>query len=148
VQVRRPLAFIIWALTLGACGSETPTSPPAASLSSTTAVKTIGVSPTRLSFIWYARRNTLPPSQVLKISNLGSGTLAWTATSSTWLKLSSKSGTAPSSVTVWFNPSGIQPPIGYNGYRPQSLSGSIKVSATGATNTPLTVPVTLYIRYY
>jgi uncharacterized lipoprotein YbaY len=141
------LALITSVLILGACGSETPTSPPVPSLS-VTAVKTIGVSPTRLVFIWYIRRNTLPPSQTLKISNLGTGTLAWTATKSTWLKLSSTSGTAPSSVTVSFKPSGIIPPIGFNGYRPQSLSGAIKVSATGATNTPLTVPVTLYIRYY
>jgi hypothetical protein len=135
------------ALILGACGTETPTSPPAASLS-VTAVKRIGVTPTRLSFIYYPFRQTLPPSQTLKISNLGTGTLAWTAISSSWVKLSSKSGTAPSTVTVRFNPLGIQPPLGFNGYRPQYLSGSIKVSATGATNTPLTVPVTLYIRYY
>lgn len=136
--------------------SDTPTgpasAPPALPVSVphalTTAVKTIGVSPTRLAFIWYATRHTLPPSQVLKISNLGSGTLTWTAASTSWLKLSSKSGTAPSTVTVWFSPSPWNPPIGYNGYRPGSLSGSIKVSATGATNTPLTVPVVLYIRYY
>ena len=42
MQVRSRLALIISALTLGACGTETPTSPPAASLSVTT-VKTIGV---------------------------------------------------------------------------------------------------------
>ena len=146
MPVRLPLALIISTLTLGACGSDTPTSPPAASLS-VTALKTIGVSPTRLSFIWYPRRHILPSSQVLKISNLGGGTLAWTATTSrSWVKLSSKSGTAPSSVTVSINTSLI--PIGVNGYRPQSLSASITVSAVGATNTPLTVPVGLIIRYY
>jgi hypothetical protein len=148
MQVLRGLALIISALTLGACGPETPTSPPAASLGSVTSVKTIGVSPTSLSFIWYARRNTLPPSQLLKISNLGFGTLTWTATSGSWIRLSSKSGTAPSSVSVSFNPSGINPPIGLNGWRPSSLSGSIKVSATGAANTALTVPVLVFIRYY
>lgn len=147
MRVRPRLALIISALVVGGCGTDTPTSPSTASLS-LTAVKTIGASPTRLSFIWYPFRHTLPPSQTLKISNLGSGTLAWTATSSTWIKLSSKSGIAPSTVTVSFNPSGISPPIGFNGYRPQSLSGSIKVSATGASNTPLSIPVVLYIRYY
>jgi hypothetical protein len=146
MQVRPYLTLLISALALGACGTETPTSPPAASLN-VTAVKTIGVSPTSLHFLWYARRNTPVPSQVVKISNLGSGTLAWTATTSTaWLKLSPKSGTAPSSLTVSFYPPGTL--VGINGYRPQSLSGSIKVSATGATNTPLTVPAVLYIRYY
>ena len=63
-----------------------------------------------------------------------------------WLKLSSKSGTAPSTVTVSINTSATG--VGVNGSRPQSLSGAIKVSATEATNTPLTVPVVLYIRYY
>jgi hypothetical protein len=85
---------------------------------------------------------------VLKISNLGSGALAWSATTTSWVRLSSKSGTAPSTVAVSINPSGINPPIGFNGYRPGSLSGSIKVSVTGATNTPLTVPAGLIIRYY
>jgi hypothetical protein len=98
--------------------------------------------------MWYPRRHTLPPSQVLKISNLGPGALAWSATTTSWVRLSSKSGTAPSTVTVSINPSGITPPIGFNGYRPGSLSGSIKVSATGATNTPLTVSVGSIIRYY
>jgi len=55
---------------------------------------------------------------------------------------------AASTVTVSFTPSPWNPPIGYNGYRPGSLSGAIKVSATGATNTPLTVPVGVIIRYY
>ena len=58
-----------------------------------------------------------------------------------WVKLSSKSGTAPSTVTVSINTSATG--VGVNGSRPQSLSGAIKVSATGATNTPLTVPVVL-----
>ena len=145
MQVCSRLALIISALTLGACGTETLTSPPAASLSVTT-VKTIGVSPTHLSFIWYPFRHTLPPSQTVKISNLGSGTMAWTATKTGWLKLSSKSGTAPSTVTVSIITSATG--VGVNGSRPQSLSGAIKVSATEATNTPLTVPVVLYIRYY
>jgi len=109
-------------------------------------VKTIGVSPTSLHFLWYALRSTPVPSQVLKISNLGSATLTWTATSSPWLKLSRKSGTAPSTVTVSFYGPGNH--VGIFGYRPPSLSGSIKVSATGATNTPLTVPVSLIIRYW
>jgi len=109
-------------------------------------VKTIGVSSTGLGFIWSALRNNPVPSQALTISNLGSGTLAWTATtSSAWLKLSRTSGTSPSSVTVSFDPAGTL--VGINGFRPPGLSGSIKVSATGATNTPLTIPVTLIIRY-
>src|SRR5262249_53900830 len=40
------------------------------------------------------------------------------------------------------------PWIEITGARPGSLWGFIKVSATGASNTPLTAPATLYIRYY
>lgn len=146
MPVRPHVALIISALTLGACGTETPTSPVVAASPNVTAVKTIGVSPTSLHFFWYALRSTPVPNQVLKISNLGSGTLTWTATSSTWLKLSPASGTAPTSVTVKFYAPGTH--VGLYGYRPPSLSGYIKVSATGATNTPLTVPVGLIISYH
>ena len=111
------------------------------------AAPTIGLSPTSLSFIYYVRRQVPPPSQTLKITNLGGGTLSWTATSSrSWLKISPKTGTAPSTVTVSVNPAAL--PIGFNGYRPPSLQGSITVSAVGASNTPQTVPVILYLRYY
>jgi PKD repeat protein len=107
---------------------------------------TIGLSPTRLSFIYYVLRRLQPPSQTLTIANLGGGALTWTATSSRWLKISPKTGTAPSTVTVSVDPAAL--PIGINGYRPPSLQGSITVSAVGASNTPQNVPVSLVLRYF
>jgi hypothetical protein len=141
---RVALAVASAAVLIAACSPDSPTSPNRASLS-LTAAPTIGLSPTSLSFIVYVFRQP-PPSKTLKITNLGGRTLTWTATSSRWLKIWPKTGTAPSTVTVSVNLAGS--PIGINGYRPHSLPGSITVSAVGASNTPQTVPVILYLRYY
>jgi hypothetical protein len=68
---------------------------------------TIGLNPTRLSFVCYFRQRLPPSSQMLKINNLAAGTLAWTAASSPrWLKIQPKMGTAPSAVTVSVDPAG------------------------------------------
>lgn len=134
-------------MLLSGCRAETgPTGPDAGSLS-LTAAPGIGLAPTRLSFVYYFRQRLPPSSQVLKITNLGGGTLAWTATSSpSWLKIQPKTGTAPSAVTVSVDPAVL--PIGYNGSRPGLLQANITVSAVGASNTPQSVPVVLYIHYY
>src|SRR5262249_51400308 len=76
-------------------------------------------------------------SQTLNISNTGSGTLNWTASSNqTWLSVSPTSGTAPSAPSVSVNITGLTA---------GTYNGAITVSATGATNTPVTVPVTLTV---
>ena len=108
-------------------------------------VPVIGVSPTSFRFLVYAFRPSYnPPGQKLSITNLGGGALIWTARKSGyWLKLSSTSGTAPSTVTVSVNRASI--PIGINGYRPRYLQGAITVSAAGATTQ--TIPVLLTISY-
>ena len=108
--------------------------------------RAIGLSPTSLGFYLRVFRSLPPPSQTLSIANLGDGTLTWTASSnSSWLKIGSKSGTAPSSVAVWVDRAAL--PIGINGYRPARLEASITVSAVGASNTPQTVPVSLILSY-
>jgi hypothetical protein len=151
MRFHSPLVLIVSALSLAACSSDTPTGTPSAPRAASpvvVAAPAIGLDPTSLGFFMYVFRSSSPPSQTLNITNLGGGTLAWTATSNrSWLKIGPKSGTAPSSVTVsvdraalWF--------IGYNGYRPGSLKASITVSAAGASNTLRTVPVTLFLRYY
>jgi hypothetical protein len=111
------------------------------------AAPAIGVSPSSLSFLAYAFRPQYnPPSQTLRITNLGGGALAWTARDNAyWLKFGPTSGTAPTTLTVRVDRSAI--PIGLNGYRPRYLQGVITISAVGASNTPLTVPVWLTISY-
>lgn len=97
---------------------------------------TIGVSPSSLSFSATVGGSN-PANQSLSITNTGGGTLNWTANSNaTWLSVSPTSGTAPSTATVSVNIAGLA--VG-------TYNGAITISATGATNTPVTVPVTLTV---
>lgn len=75
------------------------------------------------------------PYGYLSITNTGGGTLNWTSTkSATWIKRSQTSGTAPSYVKISVDGTGL-PRGTYHGW--------IKVWATGATNSPQTVSVTM-----
>ena len=98
----------------------------------------LGVSPSSVTFNGFQGQGN--PSPVpLNITNQGTGVVNWSATVSpanSWLSLSSTSGTAPSSPNVQANISGL----GAGSY-----SGSITVSAPGASNAPQTIPVTLNI---
>lgn len=120
---------------IAACSSDTPTSPMTASPSLTAVAPTIGLSPTtfRLCYPGGGSTRVCWPSGSLSIRNTGGGTLNWTATKSkTWLKISPRLGTAPSTMKVSVDPTGL--PRG-------TYSGRITVSATGATNSPQTVVV-------
>jgi PKD repeat protein len=69
-----------------------------------------------------------PSGGSVTISNTGGGTLKWTSTTSApWLKRSPTSGTAPSTIRVWVDGTGLAP---------GSDSGDILISATAATNSP------------
>ncbi|MCS6885943.1 MAG: S8 family serine peptidase [Acidobacteriota bacterium] len=102
----------------------------------TSASPTIGVSPSSLSFSATAGGSN-PASQTLSITNTGGGTLNWSASdNAAWLTLSSTSGTAPSNVTASVNISGLAA---------GTYNATITITATGATNSPVTVPVTLTV---
>jgi hypothetical protein len=97
---------------------------------------TISVNPSSMSFSGTAG-GANPAAQTLNITNSGGGTLNWSATSSqTWLTLSVTSGTAPSSPSVSVNTSGLAA---------GTYNANITITGTGATNSPVTVPVTLTI---
>jgi hypothetical protein len=97
---------------------------------------TIGVSPSSMTFSATAG-GANPAAQALNISNTGGGTLNWTASSNqTWLSISPTSGTAPSAPNVSVNIAGLVA---------GTYNGAITISATGATNTPVTVPITLTV---
>ncbi len=75
----------------------------------------------------------LPPSQTITVSNSGGGTLTWSAAASaSWLTFSSASGT----LTVSVNPAGLSA---------NTYTGVITITATGASNTPQTISVTLTV---
>ncbi len=101
----------------------------------------IAVSPTSLQFA-YTTGTAAPSAQTIQITNSGSGTLAWTATASasasntSWLTVSPASGTAPSTLTVSVSPAALSA---------GTYTGSVQIAASGASNTPLSVPVTLIV---
>jgi hypothetical protein len=72
----------------------------------------------------------------LSITNTGSGTLNWTASSGrSWLSVSPRSGVAPSPhVVVSVIPAGLPA-------SPGTFFGSVTISAVGASNSPQTVGV-------
>ncbi|MDX2031386.1 MAG: S8 family serine peptidase [Blastocatellia bacterium] len=97
---------------------------------------TIGVSPANLSFAATAG-GANPANQTISIANTGAGTLNWTASdNAAWLTLAPTSGTAPSTLTASVNISGLAA---------GTYNGAITLTGTGATNTPVTIPVTLTV---
>lgn len=113
-----------FALLVYNANSGTPTSP------------SIGISPSSISFT-AAVGGANPSSQSLSITNTGGGTLTWSASANTtWLSISPTSGTAPSATTVSVNIAGLAA---------GTYNGAITVTGTGATNSPVTIPVTLTV---
>lgn len=100
-------------------------------------VATIGRSPTTLSFNAPAG-GANPANKTVSITNTGDAgtTLAWTATdNAAWLSVTA-SGTAPSTLTASIDTTGLAA---------GTYTGTITIAATGATNTPQTVGVTLTV---
>ena len=94
----------------------------------------IRANPTSLSFTAQQGGGN-PTAQTLIISNAGGGTLSWSASdSTTWLSLSSTSGTDSGTVIVSATTGALTP---------GSYSGTVILSATGAST--VTVPVTFTV---
>jgi hypothetical protein len=97
---------------------------------------TIGVSPASLSFTATAGGSN-PANQTINITNTGGGTLNFTASDDApWLTISPTSGTAPSTLTA---------SVDITGLAAGTFNGTITISAADATNTPVSVPVTLTV---
>ncbi len=97
---------------------------------------TIGYNPTSFSFnATYGGSN--PPNQSLIISNAGGGTLSWSVSdNATWLNLSPTNGTNSGTVTVSVNIAGLIA---------GTYNATITITALGATNSPVEIPVTLIV---
>ena len=106
------------------------------SASSSASSPRIGYSPTSLSFSGTVG-GTNPAAKSISISNTGGGTLSWTISEkATWLSVSPTSGTNARTVTASANISGLAA---------GTYNGTITISATGATNNPRTILVSLTV---
>ena len=99
--------------------------------------------PGQLSFSQVTNSATPPASQTIQIRNGGSGTLSWTASTSTsdggsWLIISSSGGTAPSFVTIGVVPANL--PNG--GLIAGTFVGQILVQAASGN---VTIPVSVVL---
>ena len=101
-------------------------SPPAIALSATT-----------LGFTAIAGQAP-PTAQPVTITNAGSGSLSWTASpSASWIQVTPVSGTAPGQVSIGVSTTGLT-----NG----SYSGTVTISASGVSNSPQTINVSLQVQ--
>jgi hypothetical protein len=124
------------AITIAATGAtNTPVTVPV-TLTINAAVPTIAYSPSNLGFV-VDGVGASAESQTINIYNSGNGVLGWSASASnTWLSLSPASGTGTGEVIVSAETSGMVP---------GSYDGMITITASGAINNPVQVPVTLTI---
>jgi uncharacterized protein (TIGR03437 family) len=101
---------------------------------------TISVTPVSLTFTQVAG-GAVPASQTLAVAG-APGALSYTVTTATsnnsgnWLSVDTATGTTPGNVKVSVN-AGTLPPATYN--------GTVTIASTGATGSPLSVPVTLVV---
>ncbi len=99
-------------------------------------VPALSVAPLGLSFNATAG-GTNPTAQAVSIANAGGGALNWTAAGNqNWLALSAASGTAPSSLSLSVNVTGLSA---------GTYNGAVTVTAAGAAGSPQTVNVTLNV---
>lgn len=100
-----------------------------------TAPPVLSVAPSELSYASVNSSTPLP--QAVSIDNTGQGTLNWTASvSSSWILLDKNTGTAPDTINVSVDVSGLSEGI---------YTGNINITSEGATGSPATVAITLNI---
>lgn len=97
----------------------------------------IATSTSRLEFRW-SPGSAAPTPQVVSVASAGKSGLSWAATSADapWLALSPAKGAAPGNITVSVKPAGLDVGV-YN--------ATITISAPGAVNGPVRMPVTLWV---
>jgi hypothetical protein len=126
-------------IAISAPGSTNPSQQIPVTLTVTVPPPVIGNSPTSLSFTMLQGSTSLG-SQTLSITNPGKGTLSWTASEAvSWLTLSPVSGTTTTEtdvISVTVNPTGLASNL---------YTTPISITASGATNSPQQVLVTVAI---
>ncbi|HEY6886160.1 MAG TPA: choice-of-anchor D domain-containing protein, partial [Solirubrobacter sp.] len=96
----------------------------------------LSASPTSLTFS-AQEGGAAPAAQTLSVSHTGGGTLALTAASDkTWLSVTPTSGMSPRDLSVSVSPTGLAA---------GSYTGTITVTAAGASGSPKSIPVTFTV---
>ncbi len=96
----------------------------------------LGVSPTSLSFSG-TEGGPSPAAKTLDVSNLGGGTLPWTASDDApWLSVSPASGTGAGTLTVTPSLSGLTA---------GTYTANVTVTASGVSGSPKVIPVTFTV---
>ena len=98
---------------------------------------TINLTPSNLSFAFQLGGSN-PAPQNLAIASSDKSALSYTAAASggTWLSIGSTSGSTPGTVAVSVNPAGLTA---------GAYSGMVTITASGASNSPQSVPITLTV---
>lgn len=123
-----PVTFVV------STGGTTPTSG-----TTTTTTPSILLNPTSLNFSGTAG-GTNPLAQTINLLNSTGGTLSWTLTESApWLALNIASGTTTTETDQ------ISASVGISGLGAGTYSTIISVTASGASNSPQQIPVSLTI---
>jgi hypothetical protein len=122
-------------VTITASGTSNSPKTVPVTLTVTAATPSISASPASLSFSFQTGGAT-PAPQTLTVSSSGTAFTYSIATSASWLMASPSSGTTPGSVSVSVNPSGLAA---------GTYNGNVSITASGTSNSPKTVPVTLTV---
>jgi hypothetical protein len=115
-------------------GAPSKTIPVTLTVTASTNLPTIGLSPTSLTFTATVG-GTSPATKPISISKTVDGTLSWTASdNAAWLTLGPVSGTNSGTVIASVNT---------NGLAAGTYNATITVTASGSTNSPRQIPVSL-----
>lgn len=117
-------------------GASWNNSPISAYASSITTTPVLGVAPTSLE-MGAISGGANPPPASLAVSNTGSGSLSYSAsTDASWLSVSPSTGAAPQTLSVSASITGLSA---------GTYTGHVTITATGAQGSPHVVPVTLVV---
>ncbi len=122
-------------VTVTATGASNSPQTIAVTFNVTSSTPSLTLSPTTLTYS-YTIGATTPASQNVSVTSSGSALNYTVTTSAAWLTATPTSGTTPGSISVAVNTSGLA--VG-------TYNGTVTVAASGASNSPRTVAVTLSV---
>jgi uncharacterized membrane protein len=124
-------------ITVTATGATPKTVPVSLTVTGSTSGGTIGFSPANLAFSGTVG-GTNPAAKTFSITNTGGGTLSWTVSdNATWLQLNTASGTTTSETDT------VSASVTLSGLAAGTYNAIITVTASGSTNSPQQIPVSL-----